>query len=234
MANVPRFETKMKMRWDDDWLYVGAELEETQIWANITETCHCINDDQDQVIFHDNDFEIFIDVDGSNHNYKEFEMNAANATWILMLNKPYGDGGYENSSRVFGAAGYDMQPPLQCGVDIDPPAALNNPAVPGYGWSVEIALPMDKILEATLSPDKRPVHGTYWRINFSRVQWRVIVQDDIYVKDPEYPHEDNWVWSPIGEIAMHNPERWGFLQFSEVIIKDVTKVELINLLRFEK
>ena len=43
-----------------------------------------------------------------------------------------------------------------------------------------------------------------------------IVEDDIYVKDPAFPHEDNWVWSPQGEIAMHLPERWGFLQFSEV------------------
>ena len=101
----PRLKTRMKIRWDEDWLYVAAEVEETQIWANITETCHCINEDQDQVIFHDNDFEIFIDVDGSNHNYKEFEVNAANATWILLLDKPYTDGGYENSSRVFGASG---------------------------------------------------------------------------------------------------------------------------------
>lgn len=44
----------------------------------------------------------------------------------------------------------------------------------------------------------------------------IIVEDDIYVKDPSFPHEDNWVWSPQGEIAMHLPERWGFLQFSEV------------------
>ena len=42
-----------------------------------------------------------------------------------------------------------------------------------------------------------------------------LVEDDIYVKDPDFPHEDNWVWSPQGEIAMHLPERWGFLQFSE-------------------
>ena len=29
------------------------------------------------------------------HFYKEFEMNAFNTTWMLCLNKPYGDGGYE-------------------------------------------------------------------------------------------------------------------------------------------
>lgn len=212
---VPRLRTRVKMRWDEDWLYVGAELEETQIWANISETCHCIDESQDQVIFHDNDFEIFINVDGTSHFYKEFEVNAANATWILLLNKPYSDGGYENSSRVYGPEGFDMQPPLTCGVDIDPPDALNNPAVSGRFWTTEIALPIDKLLENSIFTSK-PRNGDKWRINFSRVEWRVKVENDIYVKDPNYPHEDNWVWSQIGEIAMHLPERWGFLEFSEV------------------
>ena len=177
-AVVPRLRTRMKMRWDEDWLYVAAELEETEIWANITETCHCINEEQDQVIFHDNDFEVFIDVDGSNQNYKEFEINAANQTWILMLTRPYADGGIENSSRVLGAAGYDMQPPLTCGVDIQPEGALNNPAVPGKLWTVEVAMPIQKILEQSLHPNRGPRDGDYWRINFSRVEWRVKGQSD--------------------------------------------------------
>ena len=46
-------------------------------------------------------------------------MNALNATWYLCLNKPYGDGGYENSTRVFGDRGFDMQPPLKCGTYVN-------------------------------------------------------------------------------------------------------------------
>ena len=30
----------------------------------------------------------------------------------------------------------------------------------------------------------------------------------------EVHEEDNWVWSPQGEINMHAPERWGFVRFS--------------------
>jgi hypothetical protein len=41
-----------------------------------------------EIIYHDNDFEVFVDSDGSTHNYKEFEINANNATWDLLLNKP--------------------------------------------------------------------------------------------------------------------------------------------------
>jgi hypothetical protein len=42
----------MKMLWDDDALYVGAWLEEPQVVATLTE--------KNSVIFHDNDFEVFI------------------------------------------------------------------------------------------------------------------------------------------------------------------------------
>ena len=38
-------------------------------------------------VFNDNDFEVFIDPDGSTHYYKEFEINALNTTWDLELNK---------------------------------------------------------------------------------------------------------------------------------------------------
>ena len=51
-------------------------------------------------------------------------MNAADATWDLCLNKPYLNGGYENSSRVFGKHGWDM-PALRSGTFID--GKLNDP-----------------------------------------------------------------------------------------------------------
>merc|ERR1719416_91540 len=80
------------MRWDDAYLYVGAHMEETDVWGTLTE--------HNSVIFHDNDFEVFVDTDGTNHNYKEFEINALGTTWCLHLNKPYDNGGIENSKRV--------------------------------------------------------------------------------------------------------------------------------------
>ena len=50
---LPNKWTRVKMLWDDEYLYFGAEMEEDQIWAYQTE--------RDSVIFYDNDFEIFID-----------------------------------------------------------------------------------------------------------------------------------------------------------------------------
>ena len=94
---------------DSDWilhvlpryLYVAGYLKETQLWANITQ--------DNEVIFHDNDFEVFVDPYGTTHNYRELEVNALGKQWSLLLNKPYGDGGSENSRRVNPTGGFDLQ-----------------------------------------------------------------------------------------------------------------------------
>lgn len=200
---TPRKRTRAKIRYDDKFLYVGAQLQEDEIWANITK--------HDAVIYHDNDFEVFVDPSGSTHFYKEYEVNALGKTWNLCLTKPYADAGYENSTRIFGKKGYDMN--SQEAVRID--GKINDARVKSQGWSTEIALPIATLLvNQTENGGRKPEHGAYWRINFSRVQWRVVRRGAAFWKDPSHPKEDNWVWSFQGEIMMHLPERWGILQFS--------------------
>ena len=55
----PRFQTRAKMLWDDTYFYVAAHLQEPHVWGTLK--------DHDSVIFHDNDFEVFIDPNGDNH-----------------------------------------------------------------------------------------------------------------------------------------------------------------------
>ena len=62
---IPKFNTQVKMLWNERYLFIYAQLEEQHISANLTE--------HDTVIFYDNDFEVFIDPDGDTHNYYEFE-----------------------------------------------------------------------------------------------------------------------------------------------------------------
>mmetsp|Transcript_18122 Transcript_18122/g.36388 ORF Transcript_18122/g.36388 Transcript_18122/m.36388 type:complete len:376 (-) Transcript_18122:54-1181(-) len=210
----PSQRTMVKMRWDDHFLFVGARMEETDVWATLTE--------ENSVIFHDNDFEIFVDCDGSNHNYKEFEINARGTTWTLLLDKPYDDGGGENSKRVDPVNGYDMSPFIRSATKVYPNDAINRPDVRNTHWTAEVALPISKLMERN-ELAKRPSDGHQWRINFSRVQWGVKVNEKgKYEKNPccqscavpGTAAEDNWTWSPQGKVAMHLPERWGILQFS--------------------
>lgn len=199
----PRFRTRAKMLWDDEYFYFAAELEESDIWATLTE--------RDAVIFYDNDFEIFIDPDGDTHEYYEFEMNAFNTVWDLLLIKSYRDGGPAVNA-------WDIQG-LKTGVFVD--GTINQPGDQDRSWTVEIAMPW-KVLQECAHKAVPPKNSDQWRINFSRVEWQVEVNNGKYSKviNPEtgkpYP-EDNWVWSPQGLINMHYPEMWGFVQFSDKI-----------------
>lgn len=214
-STTPHLRTRAKVRWDEQFLYVGAEMEETQIWGSLK--------DHDSVIFKDNDIEIFIDPNATNHGYKEFEMNALNTTWNLKLNKPYENGGHENSTRISGPFGWTMEPPLRSAVFVDPPEALNNPAVKGKQWSVEVALPINKLIED--NGGKMPAPGVFWRMAFSRVQYATIENATTKkyqqapscqsCEEPGAPLPDNWVWSTQGVVNEHRPETWGILQFAD-------------------
>lgn len=197
----PSLKTRVKMLWDEAYFYIGAEMEEPHIWATLTE--------RDAVIFYDNDFEVFIDPDGDSHNYYELEVNAYGTEWDLLLLKPYRD-----QDRV-AVDSWDIQG-LITKVFID--GTLNDPSDVDNKWSVEIAIPW-KVLEECAS-SARPTNGDQWRVNFSRVHWDTEVKDGQYRKLDTPEH--NWVWSPQGLIAMHYPEMWGFVQFSEITVGDKT------------
>ena len=191
----PRFRTRARMMWDDDCLYMGAEMEEPHVWGTLTE--------HDCVIFEDNDFEVFLDPDGTCQHYVELELNVLNTTWDLMLTRPYRAGG----KRI---NGYEFHG-LRTAVAID--GTINDHSDTDLGWTTEIAIPWSSLSDET-NQSLPPRDGDQWRINFSRVEWQHEVVDGTYRRVPDTP-EDNWVWSPTGVIDMHRPERWGVLQFSD-------------------
>jgi hypothetical protein len=179
---TPRFRTRAKMLWDNKYLYIAAELQEPNVTATLRK--------HDSIIFHDNDFEVFIKPLPQTESYYEFEMNAFNTGWDLFLNKPYNENGKpDNSWDIAG---------LKTAVAIQ--GTLNNSNDTDQGWTLEIAYPLHAFDSRQTVPPPQP--GTVWRINFSRVEWK-----------PGNPKEDNWVWSPQGVINMHVPDRWGYLRF---------------------
>jgi len=200
---VPRFRTRVKMLWDDDFLYIAAELEEPDIRGSLTM--------RDTVIFYDNDFEIFIDPDGDTREYYEIEMNALNTIWDLFLTGPYRDGDDGKAITSWDIRG------LRTGVDIQ--GTLNKPGDTDKCWTLEVALPWQVLKECAANGSK-PKNGDQWRFNFSRVEWAPEIihgryQNKINPETGKSCPENNWVWSPQGMINIHYPEMWGFVQFSE-------------------
>jgi hypothetical protein len=190
----PRWQTRVKMLWDATFFYVGAELVEPHLWATYTK--------HDSVIFHENDFEVFLDPEGDNREYYEFEINALGTYWDLRLPKPYRDGGKAVDDWEI--------PGSRSAVHLD--GTINDPRDTDRSWSVELAFPWSVLKEHTGRPAP-PRDGDQWRVNFSRVQWDIEPAGSGYRKLPGRP-EHNWVWSPQFAIDMHRPELWGYVQFS--------------------
>ncbi len=191
----PRFRTRAKLAWDDRCFYVAAELAEPHAWGTLK--------DHDAVIFADNDFEVFLDPDGDNHDYYELEINALNTEWDLFLDKPYRDGGPARNAWEI--------PGLRTAVAVQ--GTLNDPTDVDRSWTVELAIPW-KAIDPKNEGKGPPADGDRWRVNFSRVEWEHQVEAGRYRKVAGR-REDNWVWSPQGVVDMHRPERWGYVQFSD-------------------
>ena len=200
---APSLKTRAKLLWDSSFLYIGAELQEPEVWASLTR--------RDAVIYHDNDFEVFIDPDMDTHEYYELELNAFNTVWDLLLLKPYRDGGPAVNA-------WDIQG-LKTAVAVH--RTSNRPGDVDSGWSVEIAFPWAVLAECA-HRSTPPGNGDQWKINFSRVEWQAEAKDGQYVKMVDSAtgksfSEHNWVWSPQGLIAMHYPEMWGMVQFTPAV-----------------
>lgn len=188
----PPLRTRVKMLWDQQYLYIAATLQEPHIWGTLRE--------RDAIIFHDNDFEIFIDPDGDTHQYYELEINALNTLMDLFMGKPYRNGGL--AMLNWDAKG------IRTAVHIN--GTLNDPSDTDKTWSVEMAIPFSAL--SFFGKDQLPAANSLWRINFSRVEWDTDIKNATYVKQRKPEH--NWVWSPQGIINMHAPERWGYLLFA--------------------
>lgn len=201
---APRFRTRVKMLWDDQYWYVAAEIEEPELWATVR--------DRDSVIFRDNDFEVFIDPSGTGHRYFEVEVNQFATVWDLFLPKPYSEGGHAvNEWNISG---------LRVAVALD--GTINHVGDRDRGWTVELAIPWAAFADSghNVVP---PRPGDQWRVNFSRVEWQVDTVGGVYAKRKDATGrampEDNWVWSPQGVINMHVPAYWGVVQFGEKAVQ---------------
>jgi len=197
----PKLDTKVKMLWDKSFFYFFAKMEEPHLWATLK--------NRDDIIYNDDDFEIFIDPDGDSHNYYELEWNAYNTLWDLILLRPYRT---DNKPKVLFEWNITE---VESAVHLE--GTINDNTDIDKYWTLEVKIPWFALME--LAPGKRrPKDGDQWRVNFSRVDWTMENDGSGYKKKTDdngkILPENNWVWSPTGKINMHMPECWGYVQFS--------------------
>jgi hypothetical protein len=193
---APAYKIRVKMLWDDQYLYIASQMEEPHLWAN--------KQAPNDYIFRDNVFKIFIDPDNSMNDDFEIQINPNNLMLFLIMNKPYRDGGVP----VTGWTPVGLQSAVKLH------GTLNNDADKDTDWVAEIAIPL-----ASLNFKPRDAkRNSGLRINFLRTGWDFTVKDGVYSKTldaadkPLPPHYA--VWTSQGLINMHLPERWGYSLFS--------------------
>ncbi len=193
----PILSTQFKILWDSSYLYIAAYLKEPDLWATKTK--------RDDIVYYDNDFELFLDPNNDGQDYFEFEINALGTLMDLTMTKPYNKGGKYSLKWNAEAIKY--------AVSLD--GTLNNNTDVDKGWAIEIAIPFKdlKMGNRTFLPSAT----IPWRLNFSRVEWTLTKLEKSYTKKMNLLNkpisEYNWVWSPTGIIDIHVPSKWGNLYF---------------------
>ena len=176
----PTMQTTFKMLYDDTYLYIGGIIRETDIRGSLTE--------HDSIIYHDNDFEVFIDPYDEGRFYYELEFNALGTVMDLLMTKPYReDGNYLMNWDCTG---------LQIKTSYD--GTINDSSDTDKAWYIEIAIPLISLDRRSKKLSEQKV----WRMNFSRVEW-------LKKGGPE----ENWVWAPTGIVDIHIPAKWGYVDF---------------------
>ena len=185
----PRLRTRCKLLYDDQNLYIAADLGDPDVWGTMT--------GKDQHLYLENNFEVFLDWQNNARDYWEFEMNPLNTVWTLQLDKPLPQGGHPIPGREL----------IGVKTAVDVQGTLNNTADTDKGWTAEIAIPF-----ATLAKDGHvPKDGEHWRMLLCRIEWTLFKDTGKYEKVPA--GDQYWSWVPTGEIAYHKPDKYGELRF---------------------
>lgn len=206
-APPPWKTTRTKILYDDENLYLCAELQEENVWGHLAKP--------DTIIYLDNDWEIFLDATADGVRYYEFEINALNYVWDLFYETDY--------HRAAAAEIYYNVAGLRHAVGVQ--GTLNYHHDTDRGWTVEVKWPLASLLEKNPRVSLPIRRGDVWRMNFSRVQYLHVYDLPFPYMLPWSPCED-WVWQSTNTGDLHNPEMWGKVIFSDMTAGSARDVEL--------
>ena len=217
------FDTRVALLWDDEHLYFGFTIEETDVWATLK--------DRDAKIYEDNDVEVFI---AGRDAYYEFEINALGtiyeAFWIwkdvlkpggLYYGRPEFDPQTQRVMTLSGVGGHvhprgerwgflDWDfPGLRHAVHID--GVLNRRNHTDRGWTAELAFPWRGLELLADGRSLPPKDGDVWRIDCARFQQ--VTKDGRLI-----PPGAGWTWNRHGHYDCHIPETFTYVHFSTKIV----------------
>jgi hypothetical protein len=145
-----RSATRARLLWDDSYLYFSAAMDDTDLYADITQ--------HNGMTWTNDVFELFFKPSPEGRGYYEFQVNAAN-TQLEMFLPSRGSGGYQRFAK--GRMG------MESAVHLD--GTLNHWQDQDTGWTVEGRIPWT----AFRATGGKPKPGAKWRFALCRYDYSV-------------------------------------------------------------
>jgi glucose/arabinose dehydrogenase/mono/diheme cytochrome c family protein len=148
-APKARRGTRARLLWDRENLYVAADMDDTDLFAHVTE--HDGNTWENDV------FEVFLKPSADKPAYYEFHVNAANAVFDLFLPRRGHVGRFKRDGEFHIESAVALRGTLDTWTDKD------------EGWSVEMRIPWESLVRT----GGRPEAGDEWRLALCRYDFDV-------------------------------------------------------------
>ncbi|MDB5310917.1 MAG: yliI 4 [Gemmataceae bacterium] len=148
-ARMARTATKARLLWDREYLYFFAEMEDTDLFAQVKE--------HDGDTWNDDVFELFFRPDRTKPGYYEFQVNAAGTVFDSFF--PNRETVDFNKQKKLGAFHIDAKVKLR--------GTLNKRDDRDEGWAVEGRIPWTDFLRT----GGRPEPGEQWAMNLCRYDY---------------------------------------------------------------
>ncbi len=147
----PKTSTKARLLWDDKYLYFTAEMEDTDLYADVKE--------RNGMTWSNDVFELFFKPHADKLAYYEFQVNAANTPLELYF-PSRGSGGYQRFAPLTRLG-------MESAVKLD--GTLNDYSDQDKGWTVEGRIPWTGFTAA----GGKPKAGDKWRFSLCRYDYSV-------------------------------------------------------------
>jgi uncharacterized repeat protein (TIGR03806 family) len=148
-ARMSRTKTTAKLLWDRQYLYFFAEMEDSDLFADLTK--------HDDMLWLNDVFELFLRPDAGKPGYYEFQVNAAGAVFDAFYPKYDPEKILEHMKK--GEFHVDVKVKLR--------GTLNKRDDADRGWSVEGRIPWTDFART----GGRPQPGEAWKLNLCRFDY---------------------------------------------------------------
>jgi uncharacterized repeat protein (TIGR03806 family) len=150
-AHGARAATRARLLWDRQFLYFLAEMEDADLFADVTE--------HNGQTWNNDVFELFFKPASDKTGYYEFQVNAANTSFEMFIPKHIADSASLDRSRKEGVFHLESQVARR--------GTLNRRDDQDLGWSVEGRIPWTDFLRT----GGRPAPGEEWRFALCRYDY---------------------------------------------------------------